>query len=170
MNITESTTPEEFFRYILKDHSDAVALLVLMFSVLHTWDDIADGDKPIALADVHQMMYLALVVIPRNAFYRDHFTELNVLLESAITNWHAANELEHGGSDDDKRIAFVIRSNYCNVALAAARIVGGHEWAKSVAPTIRRFWHREGYFTYLKNLSDQLDSEKESVNVLRRRG
>ncbi|MBX3659197.1 MAG: hypothetical protein KF740_12245 [Ramlibacter sp.] len=159
-------SPEEAFSFVLKGHRDAIAFCFVLCGVLHLWDDLDDRDKPIAREDINQAMYAALVVLPRNAFYQANFAELNALVDSAIMNWHAANAFEREGSDEDKRISFIIRSAYCNVILTAARIVGGYEWARSVAPALRRFWHKEGFDGYLANLSKQLSDEKELGHVL----
>lgn len=42
-------------------------------------------------------MFQALVLLPRNAFYRLHFDELNAILANAITNWRVATRLERAG-------------------------------------------------------------------------
>lgn len=153
MEATDISGPEELFSYVLKGHKDAVAFLSVLFHVFHVWDDLIDKDKPLHDDQISDAFFMALVVLPRNRFYQDHFAELNALVDSAITNWRAANSMERTESDDDKRIAFITRSNYCNVAITAARIVGGHQWAVEVAPLMRRYWHREGYDQYLKNLA-----------------
>lgn len=154
-------SPEEVFQYVLKGHRDAVAFAVILCSILHLWDDLEDRDKLVDREDVNQAMYAALVVLPRNAFYQANFAELNALLDSSILNWHAANEMERNGDAEDRHISFIIRSAYCNIVIAAARIVGGYEWARSVTPMLRRFWHKEGFEGYLRNLELQFAREKE---------
>ncbi len=163
---TEFKSSEEAFEFVLKGHRDAVAFATILCGILHLWDDLEDRDKPIAREDIHTAMYSALVVLPRNAFYQDHFAELNPLVDSAIINWHTANIFERQGDDADKHIAFIIRSAYCNIVLAAARIVGGYQWVRSVAPALRRFWHKEGFEGYLSNLAKQFATEKELGHVL----
>ena len=157
---------EEAFEYVLKGNREAIAFATVMCSVLHLWDDLEDRDKRVAREDINSAMYSALVVLPRNTFYQAHFEELNAMVESAILNWHTANLFERQGSDDDKHIAFIIRSAYFNIVLTAARIVGGYRWAREIAPALRRFWHKEGFEGYLRNLADQFAKEKELGHVL----
>lgn len=159
-------TPEEFLSFVLKRDEQAVAFMLLVCTVLHFWDDLEDRDKPIARSDVDAAMFAALIVLPRNPFYQRHFTELSATLELAILNWHAANELEQRDGIDDKRIAFVVRSHYCNLAIQCARLVGGYAWAREVSVPIRRYWHKEGMDGYLLNLEQQRRQAKELNRVL----
>ncbi|MES2942661.1 MAG: hypothetical protein V4772_07315 [Pseudomonadota bacterium] len=73
--------------------------------------------------------------------------------------------MERSDLATDKAIAFITRSEYCNLLIVSARIVGGYAWAREVAADIRRFWHKEGFEGYLKNLQQQFDKEKELVRV-----
>lgn len=155
MDHLDFKNPQELFSYVLKGHEDAVAFVTVLFHVFHVWDDLIDKDKPLHDDQISDAFVMALVVLPRNSFYRENFSELNAMVDSAITNWRASNAMEKTDSDDDKRIAFITRSNYCNIAITAARIVGGHQWAVEVAPLMRRYWHREGYEQYLKNLAKE---------------
>lgn len=159
MNLPKFATVEQAFSFALKGHAGATAFISMVCNALHIWDDIKDGDKPLTIKHTDDMMYLALVALPRSTFYQENFALLNPILEVAILNWHAANAMEATDSLDDKRIAFIIRSDYCNLLIACARIVGGYEWAMQITPTIRRFWHDEGFDGYLKNLTTQAEAQ-----------
>jgi hypothetical protein len=165
--MTNNTAAELLFARILKGNEEAVTFLIQLCRVLHFWDDLEDRDKSIPRSEVDSAMYIALVALPRNQFYRRYFDELNPLVTNAIFNWHCANQLEADDDEAAKQIAFVIRSAYADVALTAARIVGGYEWARQVAPEIRRHWHKEGFGGYLANLEKQRQSAKELSHVLR---
>jgi hypothetical protein len=158
--MTNNTTTEFLFARILKGNEEAVTFLIQLCRVLHFWDDLEDRDKSIPRSEVNAAMYIALVALPRNQFYRRYFDELNPLVANAIFNWHCANQLEAEDDEAAKQIAFVIRSAY------AARILGGYEWAQEVAPEIRRHWHKEGFDGYLANLEKQRQGAKELSHVL----
>lgn len=157
---------EALFLSAMKQDEDAVAFLMVLFSIFHTWDDLEDRDKFVGRQGLDEMMFMALVVLPRNAFYQRNFQALSPLVETAIYNWHVANQMERDGSDEDKHIAFIIRSDYCNIAIKCAAIVGGYSWALEVSPELRRHWHREGFDGYLSNLAAQFENEKEIGHVL----
>ena len=90
-----------------------------------------------------------MVEIPANRFYQQHFTELHTIADVCLVNWLTSIELERRPkSENDRRIAFVIRSDYCNFLLRCIVIVGGWEHARKVWPEVRRYWHAEGFEQY----------------------
>ena len=152
--------------FALKGNIEAVSFVTMLFGVLHFWDDLEDRDQKISRDSVNAVMYNALIDLPRNSFYQANFNYLSPLIEIAILNWHAANAMEATESLDDKRIAFISRSDYCSVMIACARLVGGFEWANKITPFIRRYWHSEGFDQYLLNLKSQQAHNKEIHHVL----
>lgn len=130
----------------------AARLLDMIVSVLHVWDDLIDHDHDIDDDDVNAAFTAALVHIPNNRFYRDHFDKLNPLLMSAINNWHVANLLEKTDDEEELRIAFISRSSYIDLITQVAYICGGNEAVVRFGPAIRKFAHSEGWEGYLDNL------------------
>ena len=130
----------------------AVDFFMQIHGILHLVDDLTDRDKPVSNEAIEKGMWSALVDLPRNPFYRRHFDTLNPIVANSILNWGAANEFE---KHDDARleIAFVIRSDYANVLIQSAYLVGGKDWAVKVTPIIRQLWTRETFQDYLRNLS-----------------
>lgn len=133
----------------------ASSFIEIVCEILHFFDDVADKDKWIEGARVQEACWRALVVLPRNSFYRENFAELNPLIASAIQNWGTANEMEQGDDDDALRIAFVIRSTYANIVIHVATICGGFEHGNEVSKRARELWHGEGYEAYLKSLASE---------------
>ncbi len=136
---------------LLMGNESALAFNAALIETLHVWDDLIDLDKPVAPEAIHRAFRNALVVIPSNDFYRQNFSQLFPLLDNLILNWLAANEMESAREQLD--IAWVIRSDYCNVLLKCLQIVGGFTYARTVWPEVRAFWHGEGYDKYLANLA-----------------
>lgn len=143
---------KEFFEHFLLGNEAAVAFNLLFRGILHTWDDLVDGDKPVSDDAIHGAFRSALVLLPANPFYRAHFAQLHPLIDNAILNWMAANAMEATEARSDKEIAFIARSDYINVFIKSLEIVGGFEHARSVLPEVRRHWHAEGFDRYLLNL------------------
>lgn len=143
-------------REALLAHEPAVMLNAALIDLLHIWDDLVDRDKPVTDEDVHRAFRLALVVIPANPFYQQHFSALHPLLDNLILNWLAANQMERQPeSPIDLPVAFVIRSDYCNFLLKSMVLVGGFDHARAMWPKVRRFWHGEGYEGYLQALAEE---------------
>ena len=136
---------------LLGDES-AIAFARVLLDVMHTWDDLIDGDRQPSADAVHRAFRAALVLLPGSAFYTAHFAHLYPLLDAAMLDWLTANELESTGGVLDLQIAFVIRSSYVQILMRCAQIVGGWEHAVKVAPGIRRAVHAEGMANYIQAL------------------
>jgi hypothetical protein len=140
------------FRKIANGVPAAAELLDILFDILHAWDDLIDRDKPMTDADVNKMMFRALVLLPRNAFYRAHFDDLNPLVVAAIQNWMTATHFERYGSESDEVVAFVLRSSYVDIGTQVALITGGFEFAQAINVEMRLHAHAEGLTDYRLNL------------------
>jgi hypothetical protein len=137
----------------VKGDADAFAFLQGAVHSLHCWDDLIDRDQPVAPETINRTMWWVLVELPRNRFYQAHAADFTTLFANAIQNWHAANAMEATPEVADKQIAFILRSEYCNLVTHSAALIGGYDWARQVTPTIRRMWHDEGFEGYLLALA-----------------
>jgi hypothetical protein len=127
----------------------------------HLWDDQIDRDKERTDAEINQGWVKALVSIPRNAFYRQHFDLLSPVIITAIGSWMTATQYEReaGACQDKLNVAFVIRSDYLNVLVMCANIIGGLHYGASMAPALREVFHKEG----LKDYRNRLRKEPSDV-------
>ena len=142
----------ECIRFVLRGNEGAVSCFLLLRDVLHFWDDLVDRDKDVTAQDVSAAMFKALVTLPTNEFYRAHQPTLMPVLINAIGNWHAANVFEADGSRNRLELSFVIRSDYANLLVHFAYLVGGADWMVQVTPMIRLMWTPENFDDYRKNL------------------
>lgn len=145
-------TLNDKIRYVLKDVQPAVEFFLMLRDVLHFWDDLIDLDRPITAEYINHSMFTALVKLPANLFYQAHQASLTPVLVNAIANWHAANQFEAGDDRKQLELAFVIRSDYANLLIQSAYLVGGHDWMVQVTPMIRSMWTSEDMNEYLGNL------------------
>ena len=136
---------------LLGDES-AIAFARVLLAVMHTWDDLIDGDRQPSASEVHGAFRSALILLPGSAFYNAHFAHIYPLLDAALIDWLTANELEASGAVLDLQIAFIIRSSYVQILIRCAQIVGGWDHALKVAPAIRRAVHAEGMANYIEAL------------------
>ncbi|MGZ5165754.1 MAG: hypothetical protein ACXWCQ_35110 [Burkholderiales bacterium] len=121
----------------LRGHDDAIAFIQLIHEIAEIWDDLIDKDNPVSDSAIDGAFYRALVTLPRNGFYRQHFALLSPILEAAILDWFAANDLERRRAGDDLRTAYVLRCGAQALTVMAARIIGGVEWARRVNLELR---------------------------------
>lgn len=146
---------EEVLQEMVKGDQSALDFLRVVYDIAHAWDDLVDRDKPVQASAINQAFFSALVVLPSNAFYRQNQQHLMPVLTNAMTNWQVANRLERGDDVNELKIAFILRSSYCDLVTQAALIVGGLEHAVAVGVEIRRFIHGEGFTGYLANLQTE---------------
>jgi hypothetical protein len=139
----------------LKGNADALAFVRAIALVLHTWDDLVDRDHDVDDAAINRAFWLALVELPRNAFYREHFNDLNAILVNAIVNWRIATNVERlrAPPAGDLMIAFIIRSTYVDLLTVSATLIGGADWSVTFGGDIHRWAHGEGFAAYLTNLT-----------------
>lgn len=158
-NVNENA---EAVRLVCKGHPDAIRFLEDITDVLHLWDDLVDKDKPLTDGQINQVMWKALIDLPRNPFYVANFPVLNTLLSAAIVNWEVATSMERDPrGTDDLHIAYILRSSYIDLVLGVALIVGGREHALEMMLPARRLWHSEGFLGYC----DALKMEEKARGV-----
>jgi hypothetical protein len=153
--MTLTTEQQQLLYQVVRGHPDAAEFCITLVEVLHLWDDLIDKDKPVSPEAINKAFWQALVELPRNRFYQEHFHDLIPCLMTAIQNWHAANGMEETGSELDKEIAFILRSSYADIVIQAAHLTGGYDWARQITPLVRREFHKETYAGYRVNLAKQ---------------
>lgn len=139
------------FLEAFKGDEQATSLLMALSQMTQIYDDLIDRDKPVSSDDIHRMMRICLVDVPRNPFYVAWRAELQPMIEQMVIDWRTANELE-GGTDAERLVAYVLRDTLCAVVVRAAHIIGGWQWALEVSTRVRRYVHDEPPGDYVKEL------------------
>ena len=104
------------------------------------------------------MMLRAMVILPSNPFYTANMQSVISVIEDAIMQWAAANDIEEKSESDYRRemarVAYVIRSSTNDVLIKLARIVGGYEWEREVALAVREkvYLSSETFQEYIEEL------------------
>ena len=143
----------EFLLDALKGNESAVDFCLLLGGIQQVWDDLVDGDKAVTAGRINQALIGAIIGLPLNGFYCRHFGELQPIMRVGIMDWMTANALERG-DDHDKTLAFMLRDSIVSIVVQCAYLVGGHDWAISKAPSIRRYFHDETLAEYSLGLAE----------------
>jgi hypothetical protein len=146
----------------LKGNQEAIAFIHTAFTIAHTCDDLTDRDKPVETATMQQAFWLALVELPRNRFYVEHFALLNGCLQTAFLNWQVANRLEEMHQPTATHVAFILRSSYTDLVTLCAWILGGTDWAVQVGMDSRLHASSEGFDLY----QSRLTQEQRSLHIV----
>ena len=103
---------------------------------------------------------MLLVKLPLNPFYMEYAPSISAILSSCILEWRAATKIENEAQRSlskaqrvsSLRVAFYTRSSYHNLITHCALLIGGVDWAASVAEDISRLAYNEPFDEYLKEM------------------
>ena len=125
-----------------------------MALVVGVWDDLIDKDTPPGDRAINNAFWALCVEIPKNPFYRAYMDDLIPVTATGIVNWLTANRLERENADNHRaiEIAHVIRYSIADVAMLAAVLCGGPEWAAEVGPELRLRAQRSDLNEYITSL------------------
>lgn len=145
----DQQTIEKLSRFFM-GNKEAVDFALMLVHVCDVWDDLVDQDSPVSKESVTQAFWFCLSGIPRNGFYRQFADEITPVLETGIFNWMAADALVAKGGEKELEIANIIRHDVSNVFIHMARLIGGFEWAASVAPEVRLLAQNDTFSEFVK--------------------
>lgn len=146
---------QERAAYFLKGHQPAMDFVWSIFTICHVWDDLIDRDRHVTDEEIQTAFWQAVVTLPTNPFYVQHFATLYPVFVTTIVNWRAATAMERRGEEADREIAFILRAGYADLLTMSALLVGGVEWSIRVTPEIRQWMHEESYAEYRVNLQQE---------------
>lgn len=142
----------QFLLHAFKGNAAAADFVMLLVDIAHTWDDLIDKDKEIDSKAINRAFLNALITIPQNDFYRANCLDLLPVMTVGIHNWLIANNYEREQDKELHVIGHVLRYSVADVATYIAVLMGGHEWAESVAPELRRRSQRDTLENYLSEI------------------
>jgi len=120
------------------NHS-AIRFLEAIGGLTQIWDDLIDRDKPIGDDDINDAFKFCMVEIPRNAFYRDNFLDLQPVIEQSITQWIASAKIEKTVHHDLLPGSFITRGSFNDLITRCAFIIGGSDHAEEIAIDVMRW-------------------------------
>lgn len=141
----------EFLLHAFRGNQSAVEFVLLVARVADVYDNLVDRDAVVLTKDIHDAFWALAIEMPGNAFYRAHMDDLRPVMATGIVNWLTANQME---TMDFRavEIAHVIRYSIADVAILAALLCGGREWAAEVGPELRLRAQRSDLNEYINSL------------------
>lgn len=128
-----------YMLYAFKGNQAAVDYVLMVSRVADVWDDLVDKDKPVSDEAINDAFWKLAIELPANPFYLANMADLRPVMATGITNWMVANRMERSKEMNHRaiEIAHVIRYGIADVAIMAALLCGGQEWAAEVGPELR---------------------------------
>lgn len=120
-----------FLRYVLQENDAAIDFCELVWGISQIIDDLVDVDKPVDSEDIRRAFWDAIIALPNNSFYQQHFLTLNPLLQGAFLDWAVSDDLRAEGGELAKA-GYVLRDQATRIVVHCARIIGGYDWARQI--------------------------------------
>ena len=152
-------THEEMFAVVYKNDPEAIRVSLELVQMLHVWDDLIDGDRPVAVAEINAAFMAALCEVSGSSLWDRQAAEL---CRVAYLKWQSANyfEKQAGRADENQRImSFVFRAGFVDLFYYFAYKLYGMEWAQSVGPIILS-WYGEDFTEYCEEFWERDDGTR----------
>lgn len=122
-----------FVRWAVQGNEDACTMLNALGFAAHLWDDLVDADQQRTAEDINRMLFNAFIGLANNPFYAAHSQAVRAVLCVSINAWQNSNVLEKRGEGDDLVRAYTLRTQYNDLIILCAYLVGGYDWMRDVA-------------------------------------
>lgn len=124
--------------YRILDHDDAVRFILLIMEMGEQWDDVVDGDMQATPDAICKLMWLAIVDLQLDPFYKQHHHSLLPVLIVGMNAWMDSIKLEQG-TRQQRAIAYGLRDFYLEVIGMAIYLLHGYEAMRRDTAEIRAF-------------------------------
>jgi hypothetical protein len=128
-------------------NGSAVELAEMLVRIADIWDNLVDGDVPVAPADIHMGFMTALFGLRGNHFYRAHEDTLLPVMLMAAVNWRISCSMQ-ATPGVEREMAHADRYRLADVFILMAQLIGGHEHALTVGPVIKKLCQKEDFATF----------------------
>ena len=148
-----SLPEREFLEYVLQGDQEAISFFQTLCRISQTWDDLIDQDKAVSPVEINRAFWMALVALPGNGFYQQHFRALHTLITGAIFDWWDSEELKRSAKKEHQAVAYTLRSAVSVLLGHIVYLSAGYEWHCKVSSLIRRYIYTDSLDEYIKSNS-----------------
>ena len=142
-------TPERKLEWF-GGNQDALRMYGLFTTLLHTWDDLVDKDKPLSEDDINNAFLIALVYLPGNSFYQRIQQQILPMWIPVVSAYQTANAFERAKDPHGLEIAHTLRYAAGSITAYAIHVCVGPEKAKEYLPEMWKSVVAERFDDYRK--------------------
>lgn len=135
------------------DHH-GLAMYRMFVDLLHTWDDLVDGDKPVSERDINMAFLMCLVHLPANPFYARIANAVMPMWLAVVASYEAANQFERNKDAHGLEIAHGLRYAAGNIIVYSMLVALGPEEARKHIPDVWKSIVAERFDAYRKEHLD----------------
>ena len=134
-------------------NKDAAKYLHMVSRIWRVLDDVYDGDHPVTVGDIVEIIEYLFVTMPSNRFFIHHRDKLISQHITAYNAWMASNRWS-GGNAEQKVFSHVWRGDYQAVIGLVALLTQGTEHMKLVDQKVRETFGIVGEDFDINNLGE----------------
>jgi hypothetical protein len=131
-------------------NQDGVNLFRSLVTLLHTWDDLVDKDKPVSETQVNEAFLIALVQLPANPLYRAIQADILPMWVTIVSAYEAANSMERSKDPHGLEIAHSLRYAAGHIIAYAMQACIGASRAREFTPDMWKAVFYERFDDYRK--------------------
>ena len=117
-------------------NQDALNVYRMIVALVHTWDDLIDGDKEVSEAEINNAFLIAMVYMPANPFYKLIQEQVLPMWVTVLSAYEVANKFERDKDEKGLEIAHNLRYATGHVIAYMIQICVGYEKAKDIMPEV----------------------------------
>jgi hypothetical protein len=145
---------DQLLSKIFKEDQEAIRLILLIFDIGETWDDLIDKDKPVPDEQIHKAFWQAIIGLQGNLFFQKHQGMLIPVLATGMNSYMDSVEMEKGDFQD-RVVAYGIRDFYLELVPLVIALSQGYESMRRNSKLIRRWLmdSHESFYDYIKGVT-----------------
>jgi|SRR5579859_2824560 len=125
---------------ICKGNEQALRFCWAIYLFIQCQDDLFDRDKPVTAETLVKVNLNLISEAGTNLFYRQYQTTLFSVLTSASLAWVSSEEFKNREDVVDRFAGQILKSEYQNIFLQVALLVGGMDHALAVQSKYRSYF------------------------------
>ena len=134
-------------------NKDAANYLHMISRIWRVLDDVYDGDHPVTIGDIVEIIEYLFIEMPSNRFFIHHRDKLISQHVTSYNAWMASNRWS-GGNDEQKIFSHVWRGDYQAVIGLVALLTQGIDHMKVVDQKVRETFGIIGEDFDINNLGE----------------
>lgn len=143
---------DKLFNYIYKGDEIATKLSKDLLTLVHTWDDLIDKDKPVEDNEINRAFIIAIFDLGSNPY----FTEaIKANFYNVYLRWNDANDIEadEKATDNQLAMAWMLRAGLYDLFVLIAGQLYGRQWAEEIGVLVRNYYGEplEGFIEEVRN-------------------
>lgn len=140
MSLPNGETREAALFRWANGNAEAAALLSLLADLVRAADDFVDDEKG-RQSRMAQVLHSCLVLLPQNAFYREHAQRFAGVFLDALLSWEVSDEWRTSGDRKRETFGYVYREAVDRIPVMVAYLTGGLDHARAVMRDVFEVCH-----------------------------